>query len=47
MAVEVAYLVSAPEGVVLLAGFERLSSWWGHMRERASMVGSDPGMPGG
>ena len=40
-----AYFVSAPEGATMLAGYPKLSAWWGRMRVRPAMVASDPGLP--
>jgi len=40
-----AYFTLAPEGVAQLAGYPRLSGWWGHMANRPSVVGTDPNRP--
>ena len=40
-----AYFVAAPEGATMLAGYPKLSAWWGRMRVRPAMVASDPGLP--
>jgi glutathione S-transferase len=40
-----AYFTAAPQGAAMLAGYPRLSAWWGRMRVRRAMVASDPGLP--
>lgn len=40
-----AYFVAAPEGAAMLAGYPKLSAWWGRMRALPSMIASDPGLP--
>ena len=40
-----AYFVAAPEGAAMMRDYPRLARWWGRIRERASMVASDPGLP--
>ncbi len=40
-----AYFTAAPQGAAMLAGYPKLSAWWGRMRARPAMVASDPGLP--
>jgi glutathione S-transferase len=41
-----AYFTAALEGAAMLAGFPRLAWWWGRVRERGCMVGSEPMLTG-
>lgn len=40
-----AYFTAAPQGAAMLAGYPKLSAWWGRMRLRPAMLASDPGLP--
>ncbi len=41
----IAYFAAAPEGDAALADFPRLGAWWAGMKDRSSMVETNPGLP--
>jgi glutathione S-transferase len=41
-----AYFAAAPEGEVAIAGHAKLAAWWDIMRQRSSLLDTDPGLPG-
>jgi len=41
----IAYFAQAPEGAALLGEYRKLSSWWGRLVARPSLIATDPGLP--
>jgi glutathione S-transferase len=40
-----AYFAAAPEGEVAIAGHPKLAAWWDIMRQRSSLLDTEPGLP--
>lgn len=47
LAAMMAYFVAAPEGEAAIAGHPKLAVWWDIMRQRGSLLYTDPGLPDG
>lgn len=45
LAAMMAYFTAAPEGEDMLSRFARLSSWWTAMKDRPSLIETEPGLP--
>ena len=41
----IAYFAAAPEGEEVLADYTKLLAWWQVIRERKSVLETDPGLP--